>query len=460
MRQFANLASLVPKLCLGTPSAKLRFASACCLRLRPDGKQSFPKRVPKQSLGTRVQFAVVKKIILALCATLALGSARADDAAAPDFVVQTSDGKAAKGRLRELGPDWSVRLGDGALVDGAGVLSVRQVGRSLPSRPVRTQLLLAGGDCFPVDKPILIGERVHFHSPHLANGTDASAPLSSVQVIWFMGTANESPERLRRRLLAETRKRDVVLLRNGDVLEGVLTTLDEKTIGLEVDKKPVAVDVSRTAAVALSSDLTELPRPKGVYGRVILNADGARISLASAHCADGVTLTGTTLFGAALSVPLTDVAALDLFQGKAVYLSDLKPSRYEYLPYLNDRWDYVRDGSGAGLDLRLVGSTYDKGVGLHSHSRLSYAAPKDCRRFEALVGLDDRAGRRGSARIRVLADGKPLDIGADRELTAAGAPLVVRVELAGAKELTMEVDFGKDGPVRGCVDWADARFVK
>src|ERR1700716_3178342 len=98
------------------------------------------------------QFAVVKKIILALCASFALGAAHADDAAAPIFTVQTSEGKAAKGRLRELRPEWSVRVGDGALVDGADILSVRQVGQSLPPRPVRTQLLLAGGDCFPVEK--------------------------------------------------------------------------------------------------------------------------------------------------------------------------------------------------------------------------------------------------------------------------------------------------------------------
>lgn len=406
-------------------------------------------------------FAVVKEIFLVLGALLALGGAAgADDAANAVFVIQTAEGRAIEGRVREVGPDWSVRLGDGALVDGADVLSVRQVGRPLPSKPSRTQLLLAGGDCFPVDKPILIDERVHFHNLHLANGEDASLPLSSVMAIWFAETANESPERLRRRLVAETRKSDVVLLRNGDVLAGVLTALDEKTITLEVDKKSVAVDVSRTAAVAMSSDLTEAPRQKGVYGRVILDADGARLSLASARCTDGVTFTGTTLFGAPLSTRMTDVAALDLFQGKMVHLSDLKPSRYEYLPYLNERWNYVRDGSAAGLDLRLAGSTYDKGVGLHSHSRLSYLVPKGCRRFEALVGLDDRAGRRGSARIRVLADGKPLDLGADRELTVAGGPMAVRVDLAGAKELTLEVDFGVGGPVQGCVDWVDARFVK
>jgi hypothetical protein len=169
---------------------------------------------------------------------------------------------------------------------------------------------------------------------------------------------------------------------------------------------------------------------------------------------------GTTLFGATIAASPAEVIALDLFQGQAIYLSDLKPSRYEYIPYLNDRWDYVRDGGAAGRDLRLAGSTYDKGLGLHSHSRLSYAVPKDCRYFEALVGLDDRVGRQGSARIRVLADGKPLDVGAGRELTAASEPLSVRADVAGVKELTLEVDFGKEGPVQGCVDWVNARFVK
>ena len=393
-------------------------------------------------------------IVLALCAS---SPVRADDA--PPFTVQTADGKAVAGRLLELGPDWSVRL-DGGRVDGADVLSVRRAGR-LPPLPAetQTQLLLAGGDCLPVDKPLLIGERLHFRHPYLAGGEDTSVPLSAVSAVWFAGVAGENPERLRRRLAGETRKRDVVLLRNGDRLEGVFTALDEKSVVIEVDKKPVTVDVGRAAAVALSSELTEAPHPKGAYGRAVLD-DGARLSLASARCADGATLTGTTLFGAALSVPPAMVASLDLYQGKAVYASDLKPIRYEYFPYLDERWDYTRDGGVDGLDLRLAGSTYDKGLGLHSHSRLTYAVPPGCRRFDALVGLDDRGGRRGSVRIRLLADGKPIALDGDRELTAAGGPLRVNVDVSGAKELTLEVDFGRGGPVRDHVDWADARFVK
>ena len=43
---------LVPKLCLGTPFAKLCFASASHAS-EGDAKRSFADGVPKQSLGTR-----------------------------------------------------------------------------------------------------------------------------------------------------------------------------------------------------------------------------------------------------------------------------------------------------------------------------------------------------------------------------------------------------------------------
>jgi hypothetical protein len=187
-------------------------------------------------------------------------------------------------------------------------------------------------------------------------------------------------------------------------------------------------------------------------------AAGTRLSLASATVSDGV-LEGTTLFGAALRVPLARLAALDVFQGRAVYLSDLKPLRYEFLPYLDEQWPLVADGSVTGRDLRLGGSTFVKGVGLHSHSRATYGLAGGYRRFEAVVGLDPRTGREGGARVRLLADGKPLAI-EERELTADGEPLTLSVDVSGVKELTLEVLYGRRGPVQGHVNWVDARLVK
>ena len=79
--------------------------------------------------------------------------------------------------------------------------------------------------------------------------------------------------------------------------------------------------------------------------------------------------------------------------------------------------------------------------------------------FEAAVGLDDRTGQGGSVRVRVLVDGIEKG-GNDTELTAATGPRAVRVDVAGAKELTLVVEFGSGGDVCDHVDWADARLVK
>jgi hypothetical protein len=253
----------------------------------------------------------------------------------------------------------------------------------------------------------------------------------------------------------------VVLLNNGDAIEGDITGLDDQEATLEADKKPVKIEMKRVAAVALSTEDAKPPRVKGAFARIALSdaerADGARLTLTSFAC-DEATLTGTTTFGAAFAAPIGRLAFLEFVGGREIPLADLKALRYEYSPYLDERWDYVRDGAVTGLDLRLAGSHYDRGIGLHAGGRLTYAVPDGARRFEATVGIDDRAGEGATARVRLLADGKAVDLG-DRDL-ARGAPRVVRADVAGAKELTLEVEYGPRGPVHAHVDWVDARFVK
>jgi hypothetical protein len=381
------------------------------------------------------------------------------------FVVRTADGGEVKGALRGLGADWSVRVGEGTRVPGEAVVSVRRADLTRPPLPTDDHLVLVNGDRIPVHGVRLAGERLHFRHPDLAGGKETSLPLTAVLVYW-RGPPDKvaDAEGFRRRLVTGTRSRDLVWLRNGDTLEGVVNGLDEREIEVEVGRKAVTTKLNQVAAVALSTELADALKPRGVFARLVLTdteqAQGGRLSLTSAGCGDGATLRGTTVFGARLSVPLERVAALDPFQGAAVYLSDLKPKGYEYRPFLDEDWPWAADGNAAGHDLRLGGVSYDKGVGLHGPCRLTYRVPGGCRRFEALVGLDDQDGRGGSASVRVLGDGKELDIGPGRVLAPGGGPLRVAVKVEGVKELTLEVGLGANGNVRGVVNWADARLVK
>jgi hypothetical protein len=371
--------------------------------------------------------------------------------------------------LRELKADWTLHAGEPENRLPAGEwLSLRRDGRKLPPFPAGQHLILVNGDRIPFESLRLDAETLYFKNADLADGKESRVRLTAVSVIWWGSPDHaQHPDQYRRRLATASRARDQVLLRNGDVLEGVLSGLTANKIEVEVGKKVVTVATDKVAAVALGTEIVTALKPKAVYGRVALvgaaGADGARLSLASATCADGRTLEGKTLFGSNLRVALERVAALDVYQGRAVYLSDIKPGRFEFTPYLGEggpAWPLVTDGSVAAGDLRLAGSTYDKGLGLHSKSRVSYNLGGAYHRFEARVGLDDETGREGSVRVRVLADGKPLDIGPDRELTVATGPMTVGVSVVGVKELTLEVDFGERADTQDHVNWCDARLIK
>jgi hypothetical protein len=377
----------------------------------------------------------------------------------PAFVAHTAGGGTPTGTLQQLGPGWAVRFGGKESV--RDLLTLRRTDKPLPPPPTGEQLVFVNGDRVAGRVRKLADEQIHFQfTAELEANKEARVPLSALSVIWLATPDGvDQPDLFRRRLAAGQRQRDTLLLRNGDALEGLLGGFDDAGVQMEVDKKSVPVPRSRIAAVALSTELTTPLRPKGVFGRLIL-AGGSRLSLADAACEDGKTLTGTTLFDAPVRVPLEQVLALDIYQGKAVPLSELKPLKQEQTPYLGVSWPLVNDGSVAGRDLRLGGSSYDKGLGMHSESRVTYDVSAGYRRFEALVGLDDQTGRDGSVRIKVLVDGKPRDVGWDKELTAQTGPQPVRVDLAGAKQLTLVVEFGQRGDVGDHIDWVDARLVR
>src|SRR5262249_32144799 len=157
-----------------------------------------------------------------------------------------------------------------------------------------------------------------------------TVPLTALSVLWFAAPDQaDDIEMLQRRLATEKRSRDVVLLRNGDVVEGTLASLTEAVVQVEADGKEVELDRTKVAVIACNTELGRTPRPRNAYARIVL-ANGGRLSLASAQ-ADGRTLTGTTVLGSTVRVPLQQLIALDLRQGRAVYLSDLKPRRYEHV---------------------------------------------------------------------------------------------------------------------------------
>ncbi len=401
-----------------------------------------------------------------------LGSvARAADAPTrrAEFVLHTISGNNATGMLQQLGQDWSVALaGEKPVrIAGADVVALRRAHVALPPFPQQPHVVLAGGDFIPGTLQSLTAETLRFRAA-CGKEREFRLPLSAVSLLWRAppeGTGH--PEVFRRRLAAQKRKHDRVYLRNGDILEGVVNSIDEAKLRLEINRKEVSVDLKeRVAVIAFSTDLVRQPTTKLPYAQAVL-ANGGRVSLASAE-ADAHELRGATVLGAAVRIPIEQIAALNLRNNRVVYLSDLKPTRYEFTPFLDERWPFVRDGNVLGRDLQMRGDTYDKGLGIHSASRLTFDLAGSYQRFEALVGLDDAAGAQANAGIQVLIDGKTRELtpagpnreATERELRPKQPAIPLNIDVRGARELTLVVTFGRHGNVQDYVDWADARLIR
>jgi hypothetical protein len=401
-------------------------------------------------------------------AAFELAVVRSADIPAPDvFTVSLADGTTLTGPFEALAEDWSVRLGGVGprKVPGDAVLALRRAREARPPFPGGEQVILSNGDRIPGKVLKLIGDRLHLGSD-VGKNRVLILPLTALSVIWVAAPDNtDYPDRLRRQLAAGRTRADTVLLRNGDAVEGLLASLDcDSQLRVERNKKNVQVAFPKVAAIALSTDLTRLSPRAEPRARLVL-ADGCRLTLANARV-DGVQLTGSTTFGAEVSVPTEKIIALDLFQRRTVYLSDLKPVSYDSTSFLGTvRWPLVLDGSvvdgtSAGGDIRLGGSTYEKGLGMHSSSEVTFDLGGRYRRFEALVGLDDSRGRAGTVRAKVFVGKQPRTLTWDKELTWNEGPRSVGINVEGAKELTLVVEFGRFGDVQDHVNWAEARLIK
>jgi hypothetical protein len=290
--------------------------------------------------------------------------------------------------------------------------------------------------------------------------------FGSIDVLWLVKPAVGTPtDPAKYAWLPKPRKKDVLLLRSGDTITGTLDRFenDGKVIRFlpEGKKDSTPLDTSSVAAVAFDPSLSRPRSTKGPVAEVTF-ADGSRLRFASAS-GDGRTFRGRLVTGGTIEIPLNKVVSIDLIQGKAVYLADLKPKTSKFEPFLGTNWHWTANRSVKGnplrLNTRLGEETFDRGLGTHPKTTLVYDLGGKYKRFEAVVGLDAATGTRGRAAVRVMVDGKDAAVPGLTDLSAADC-VPISVAVTKAKELTLIVDFGPGGDVQADVDWADARLVK
>jgi NPCBM/NEW2 domain len=376
------------------------------------------------------------------------------------FEVRTAGEGRAVVEVQSVAADGTITLAGGKAVPGADWYSLRRLPTLLPPWPRGPHAELVNGDRVAGAVASADGDAARLRVSLPGRPDQAlRLPLSAVRAVWLTGPPDgDDPD-----WLAAPRKRDVIRSRNGDVAQGALTGIDagQNAVRYQADGKEQQLELARVAVIGFNTDLARARRPKGPYYRLTL-ADGTRLS-ATAVTFDGTSWTAQTLFKEALKVPADQLVSVDVEQGKAVYLANLKPVKYQYQSYDSEEYAWAADRCVSGQAMRLKTargeSTFDRGLGLHADCTINYALGGKYRRFEALAGLDARSGLRGDATLVVLVDGKELGLPGGGRLTPAAAPLAVEIDVTGAKELTIAVRRGAGGNVQDCVDLAEARLV-
>jgi hypothetical protein len=100
---------------------------------------------------------------------------------------------------------------------------------------------------------------------------------------------------------------------------------------------------------------------------------------------------------------------------------------------------------------------------MHSPARITYELDGPYKRFDAEVAVDAEAGSRGSVVFRVFTDdgSGSWQQRAKSEIVRGGqAPVPISVDLAGARRISLLVDFADWGDEQDHADWLNARIVR
>lgn len=382
----------------------------------------------------------------------------------PIFEALRIDGQTVRGRLAELrfeegeGQATLVNEDEEALVlEFSSLVKLTREGVAPPYPPEGSLLILPEGD--RLRAIINEADQVEVETLPFALG-DESVSIPLDRVLGLVLAPPEEPgalEKLIQRIGLEPRDDEVLWLANGDRLTGRFLGLDAKSVNFDTGQGEDSLGRSGIIAIGLDPTLIAYPDLDSAFLEFGLN-DGSRIGLTSCQLEKGQ-ITAKTRLGPTIQLPLKELARVQVVGGALDYLDGRSPERAVYVPYLDHHPEsFGRNTTWDGHPLTMGGQPFDRGLGMLPRTLLAYAIQPGDARFQALVGLDDRAGDQASVVFRVLVDRR--EAFQSPTMTPQSEPIAVDVDLEGGQFLILTVEFGDRGDVQDSADWIEARIIR
>ncbi len=339
---------------------------------------------------------------------------------------------------------------------------VRRIERDVPELvvPLRAaRLFLTDGSVLVAESLTINDGRVTFDA---IVGDRVRWPLDSVRAITLRplsvdehGRAKPEPAFAEALADANAAEDRLFVFRDRDLTSvgGALAGMDGEGVRFIWSDESRRVALDKLYGLTLA--LTRPPRAdKSGMWRVTF-ADGSTL-WATSVALRGDELTVDLARRSSLVVPWDAVRSLDHRGRRMVFLSELEPVSREVGAVVTYAWPTRFDTAVTGEPLRLNGRVYERGIGMHAPASVTWALGPDARLLVATLGLDDAAADGGDCVFAVVVDGERRF---ERRIRAREAPVPCRVDLRGARRLTLTAEAGENLDIADHANWADARLI-
>lgn len=403
------------------------------------------------------------------CWCFVAGAAPAQTAEAPPpptVTVETITGERHQGRLLAIAPD-ELTLAVGSSEERFARDRLAVVEFPHTPRPARGRQLV----CL-VDGSQLMATDVALSGSESTIRLDAQSaiPLPGDAIHWIRFQKSDESQQRWEEITRDTTDSDRLVLARGTVLsyfDGAVREVGRDDISFVFQGERMTVPRDRAFGLVFH-------RPEANRGDAapveVQTVDGSRWKCSRVELT-GESLSLHSLAGFNVEVPLEEIAAIRFHSSALVALIELEPAVVEYTPFAatqttRELFERLRrplflrgsEASETAHRPTLDGRPCRDAIVLHSQTGLTYRLADRYSQFRARVGIADATRPQGDAVLRILGDG-------DRELwqgtlTGASPAKEVQVDLQGARQLKIEVTFGRNGDIGDVVIIEEARLIQ
>lgn len=409
---------------------------------------------------------IPKRWMPAACGLFALLSAVA---AGPPVEVSTLSGAAATGELKQLSATELVivQAGKDRTIPLSDLLEVKLKTDSAGTAPAGSvRVRLADGTILTCQDVAIADKIATLTTAVYGTVTVPSESLLSIRLTPADAALTGKWDELLRRTI----KRDLLVMPKDapaggekrkvlDFLDGSIAGVDKKQVNFLLDGTAIPIPRERLYGLVFAKRKASTAKP--ICETTL--AGGDRMAAKAVAFAGAGTVKITLLSGGTVDVPVDRLRMLDFSLGKVRYLSRMEPREVKYTPYFDLVWKYHRDRNRRGSPLRLGDKTFQRGLWIHSKTYLRYRLSGEYRRFKAVMGIDHEVAAKGGdvhVVISVIKIGDQRKVLLETDVRGTDKPRELDLDVTGARELEILVDFGKNLDIADHLDLGDARVLK